>query len=51
MILPRNYYSYVFNGLNSEIANVVELHHYIKLKNMVYIAIKMEQQLKRTSST
>ncbi|KAK4601729.1 hypothetical protein RGQ29_011031 [Quercus rubra] len=35
------------NGLNQDIANVVELQHYVELEDMVYMAIKVEQQLKR----
>lgn len=44
-------------GLNREIANVVELHHYIELEEMVNMAMKVERQLKtkgcntRTSSS
>ena len=34
------------SGLNYEIANLVELHHYVDLKDMVHIAIKMEKKLK-----
>jgi hypothetical protein len=35
------------NGLNQEIANVVELQHYVEMDEMVQKAIKIEQQLKR----
>ena len=35
------------NGLNWDIANVVELQHYVELEDMVHMAIKVEQQLKR----
>ena len=35
------------NGLNRDIANVVELQHYVELEDMVHMAIKVEQQLKR----
>ena len=35
------------NGLNRDIANVVELQHYVELKDMVHMAIKVERQLKR----
>ncbi|XP_059455030.1 uncharacterized protein LOC132185248, partial [Corylus avellana] len=35
------------NGLNREIANVVELQHYVELEDMVHMAIKVERQLKR----
>ena len=34
-------------GLNSEIANVVELQHYVEVEDMVHMAIKIEKQLKR----
>ena len=33
-------------GLNREIANFVELHHYVELEGMVHMAIKIENQLK-----
>ena len=39
------------NGLHRDIANVVELQHYVELTNMVHMAIKVEQQLKRKGST
>uniref|UniRef100_A0A2N9HW93 RNA-directed DNA polymerase n=1 Tax=Fagus sylvatica TaxID=28930 RepID=A0A2N9HW93_FAGSY len=35
------------NGLNRDIANVVELQHYVELEDMVHMAIKVERQLKR----
>ncbi|XP_059446590.1 uncharacterized protein LOC132178153, partial [Corylus avellana] len=35
------------NGLNREIANVVELQHYVELEDMVHMTIKVERQLKR----
>jgi hypothetical protein len=35
------------NGLNQDIANVVELQHYGELEDMVHMATKEEQQLKR----
>ena len=31
------------NGLNRDIANVVELQHYVELEDMVHIAIKVER--------
>lgn len=34
------------SGLNHEIANVVELHHYVESIDMVHITIKVERQLK-----
>ena len=30
------------NGLNRDIANVVELQHYVELEDMVHITIKVE---------
>ncbi|XP_052477129.1 uncharacterized protein LOC128032557 [Gossypium raimondii] len=38
-------------GLNRDIANVVELQHYIDIVDMVHVAIKFEKQLKRKSSS
>ena len=35
------------NGLNRDIASVVELQHYVELEDMVHMAIKVERQLKR----
>jgi hypothetical protein len=35
------------NGLNKEIANVVELQHYMEVEDMVHMAMKVERQLKR----
>jgi hypothetical protein len=35
------------NGLNREIANVVELQHYVEVENMFHIVTKVERQLKR----
>ena len=35
------------NGLNIDIANVIELQHYLEHENIVYMAIKVEKQLKR----
>ena len=34
-------------GLNRDIANVVELQHYVELEDMVHMAMKVERQLKR----
>ena len=36
-----------FNGMNRDIANVVELQHYVELEDMVHITIKVERQLTR----
>jgi hypothetical protein len=33
------------NGLNRDIANVVELQHYVELEDMVHMATKVEGQL------
>ncbi|PKI58993.1 hypothetical protein CRG98_020613 [Punica granatum] len=33
--------------LNREIANIVELHHYVELEELVHMAIKVESQLKK----
>ena len=38
-------------GLNREIQNVVELQHYVKLEDMVHMAIKIENQVKRRGSS
>lgn len=35
------------SGLNREIANVVELQHYVEVEDMVHMAMKVEGQLKR----
>lgn len=35
------------NGLNREIANIIKLHHYIELEDLVHMAIKVESQLKK----
>ncbi|XP_016733447.1 uncharacterized protein [Gossypium hirsutum] len=37
--------------LNHDIANVVELQHYVDIVDMVHVAIKVEKQLKRKSSS
>ncbi|GKV07038.1 hypothetical protein SLEP1_g18849 [Rubroshorea leprosula] len=39
------------HGLNRDIANVVELQHYVELEDMVHMAMKVEQQLKRKGAT
>ena len=33
------------NGLNRDIANIVELQHYVELEDMVHMAMKVETQL------
>jgi hypothetical protein len=35
------------NGLNHDISNIMELYHYVKLEEMVHMAMKVEKQLKR----
>jgi hypothetical protein len=35
------------NGLNRDIANVVELQHYVDLEDMVHMATKVERQLRK----
>jgi hypothetical protein len=37
----------LFNELNREITNVVELQHYVEVKNMIHMATKMKRQLKK----
>lgn len=39
------------NGLNWEIAKIIELQHYIELKDMVYIATKVERQLNKKDNS
>ena len=34
------------SGLNRDIAAVVDLHHYIELEDLVYMAMKVERQRK-----
>ena len=36
-----------FNGLNWNIANVVELQHFVELEDMVHMATKVERQLRK----
>jgi hypothetical protein len=38
------------NGLNWDIANVVELQHYVELEDMAHMAMKVERQLKRKNT-
>ena len=35
------------NGLNRDIAKVVELQHYVELEDMVHMATKVERQLRK----
>ena len=39
------------NELNREIADKVELQHYVEIEEIVHKAIKIEQQLKRRGNT
>ena len=39
------------NGLNKKITNVVELLHYVELKDMFHMAIKINRQFDRKGST
>ena len=36
-----------FSGLNRDIANVIELQHYVEIEDMMHMAMKVERQLKR----
>ena len=38
-------------GLNREIQNLVELQHYVELEDMVHMAIKIENQVKRKGNS
>jgi hypothetical protein len=35
------------SGLNRDIANIIELQHYVEVEDMVHMAMKVERQLKR----
>lgn len=35
------------SGLNKEIANIIELHHYVELKDMVDMDMKVKRQLRK----
>ena len=35
------------NGMNKDIANIVELQHYVEFEDIVHLAIKVERQMKR----
>ena len=43
--------AHFLNGLNQQIANVVELQHYVEIEEMVQKAVKIEQHLKRRGNT
>uniref|UniRef100_A0A2N9IY41 Reverse transcriptase domain-containing protein n=1 Tax=Fagus sylvatica TaxID=28930 RepID=A0A2N9IY41_FAGSY len=36
-----------FSGLNRDIANVIELQHYVEIEDMMHMVMKVERQLKR----
>ena len=38
-------------GLNQEVQNVMELQHYVELEDMMHMAIKIENQVKRRGSS
>jgi hypothetical protein len=38
------------SGLNSDIANIVELQHYVEVEDVVYMAMKVEMQLNRNAA-
>jgi hypothetical protein len=42
--------SMFLNGLNRDIANVVELQPYMDLNDLMHLAIKVEKHIKRKSS-
>ena len=41
----------ILNGLNRDIANVVELQHCVEFEDMVHMAMKVKRQIKRRGST
>ena len=38
-------------GLNRDIRDVMELQHYVKLENLVHLAMKVKKQLQRKDNT
>jgi len=44
---PKAIMARFLSGLNRDIANVVELQHYVEVEDMVHMAMKVERQLKR----
>ena len=38
------------NSLNHDIANIVELRHYVEKEGLLHMAIKVERQLQRKGS-
>ncbi|CAI9764931.1 unnamed protein product [Fraxinus pennsylvanica] len=47
---PETYLEFL-NGLNWDIANVVELQYYVELEDMQHMAMKVERQLKMNGTT
>ncbi|GKV50649.1 hypothetical protein SLEP1_g57350 [Rubroshorea leprosula] len=43
--------AWFLHGLNHDIANVVELQHYVELEDMMHMAMKVERQLKHKGAT
>lgn len=43
--------AWFLNGLNKEIANVIELQHYVELEDMLHMTMKIERQLKRNGTS
>ena len=43
--------AHFLNGLHKEIADIVELQHYVELEDMVHMAIKVEKQLKHKGAS
>jgi hypothetical protein len=39
------------NRLSRDIANVVELQHYMELEDMIHMATKLDRQIKRRGTT
>jgi hypothetical protein len=39
------------NDLNREITNIIELQHHIELKDMVYMATKVERKLNKKDNS
>lgn len=48
---PKATMTRFLSGLNKEITNVAEPHHCIDIKEMVYMAMKIERQLKNRGSS
>ena len=43
--------AWFLNGLNWDIANIVELQHYVEIEDMLHVAMKVERQLKRKGTS